>query len=64
VWTPIVEHADEPALGEVRLHLVLGQVRQPNPARAAFNLRAMLLNTNCPSTRIFSSRPFFSNSQA
>ena len=35
-----------------------------NPASAAFTLRAMLLNTSCPSTRTFSARPRFSNSQA
>jgi hypothetical protein len=31
--TPVVEHPDEPSVGEVRLHLVLGQVRQAEPVQ-------------------------------
>jgi len=60
----VVEHPDEPSVGEVRLHLVFGQVRQADPGQCRVQPQGAVVNTSCPSTRTFSSRPRFSNSQA
>ncbi|MFZ1426874.1 MAG: hypothetical protein WAS21_08915 [Geminicoccaceae bacterium] len=45
---PILQHSDQAPFGEMRLHAVLGQEARPNPARAAFSLSAVVLNTSCP----------------
>jgi hypothetical protein len=62
--TPVGEHPDEPSIGEVRLHLILGQVRNTQPGHGRVHSQGDVVKTNCPSTRTFSSRPPFSNSQA
>ena len=56
---PVCQDADEPTRLNVSLHLILGQVCESEPGRAAFNRSVMLLKYSCPWTCAFISRPGF-----
>jgi hypothetical protein len=46
--TPVGEHPDEPSIGEVRLHLILGQVRNTQPGHGRVHSQGDVVEDQLP----------------